>query len=300
MKLFQLGNRVFVSSTLCLAMTVSSRGGEGAEQDIVPVPGESFVITCPPYKMEINTVDKFCMRSVSYEGWKCLPRGSNAMVLVYAPGKFVGGAHREGGEEIVEKAEFLLDGKTMIPETGKTYAAKNFIRKKTAVLDKLKVESVVELSTEGIVERRQFVALEEQPTSLIYLFMYCWTTSTKHWLGCLTNGEKISGDFIDDNKFKLENDVKWAAEYDPAANKGILIFHPAVIPGKGHKSTFWDVAGIYHKYYLQIDTPALIPKGYKSPLAMIVIKGFSAAQGNWRSQAEMSAEELAIKQRGGK
>ena len=136
--------------------------------------------------------------------------------------------------------------------------------------------------------------MDEQNVALLYAFCYCFNYLTKEWMASLADGKTVAGVFADNKAFLVREDAKYLAEYDPASQKGMIVFFPEVIPGKGHKSTFWDVGGVYHKYYLMMDVPSVIKKGFKSKLMTIMLKGFSAVAQDWKPTVEKNVEKMLI------
>jgi hypothetical protein len=85
------------------------------------------------------------------------------------------------------------------------------------------------------------------------------------------------------------------ALYDQNADKGVLIYFPAVIQGQSRKSTIWDIAKAYHKYYLMLDVPKVINKGFKSKEMTLKLSGFSSEKTVWTGIVQKNVEELKAK-----
>ncbi|NOZ22892.1 MAG: hypothetical protein GXP25_17585, partial [Planctomycetes bacterium] len=136
-------------------------------------------------------------------------------------------------------------------------------------------------------------ALEDQKAKSLYLYQFCWSADTKEWIAECADGEIKEGTFLDDKGWRLRSDVKWTALYDPAIQKGMLMYYPKVIPGNMHKSVYWDQPPPrYHKYYLMMDIPALIPKGTKSGPHALIMRGISAEPGEWKQTAKKMSQVL--------
>jgi len=259
-----------------------------------PITGKgSFTVQCGKYEILLNMDNKFTMNKLIYEGYEVVPVGAISMVLAREAGTYIGGPHTEGGEEKIGKVEFYVDDKKLEPENKGKYDVKSFVMKKTSLLDNLRLESTFILNQDGIIEQRQFEALDDQNVALLYLFCYCFNCSTKEWMASLADGKTVAGVFADNKAFLIREDAKYLAEYDPASQKGMIVFFPEVIPGKGHKSTFWDVGSVYHKYYLMMDVPSVIKKGFKSKLMTIMLKGFSAVAQDWKPTVEKNIEKMS-------
>ena len=254
-----------------------------------------FTLSAGKYEVTISAECKYTIRSIKYEDFYLCPSvGYNAAVIIPTGGKFVGAGHLEGGEEVLEKIEFYIDGNMANPETGRMYSGRHFLLKRTSILDKLRLVHCMELSDDGIVEKKMFEATDDQKIDLMYIFFYCWNKTTKQWCAELADGKNVSGEFRDDKSYHLKEDIKWAAEYDQLAMKGVVMYYPSVIQGKGIKSAFWDVGGTYHKYYHQLNIPVTLPKDFKSQSMTIILKGFSANPDKWKDEVEKITDELSL------
>ena len=69
---------------------------------------------------------------------------------------------------------------------------------------------------------------------------------------------------------KVEGEI----EYDAAAKKGVLLYYPEIIPGKGRKSAIWEVPYAYMKYYMITDIPDFVPENWESPVYTVILRGF--------------------------
>lgn len=254
-----------------------------------------FTLDCGKYEVTISAECKYTIRSIKYEDYYLCPAvGYNATVIVPQGGKFIGAGHLEGGEEQLERIELIVDGKEISPLAGGKYQGREIILKKTSTLDKLRLVSLLTLTPDCIRENKQFEAVDTQKISLMYIFFYCWNKATQEWYASLPDGEKLSGIFKNDKSYHLKEDIKWAAEYDQLAMKGVVMYYPSVIQGKGIKSAFWDVGGTYHKYYHQLNIPVTLPKDFKSQSMTIILKGFSANPDKWKDEVEKITDELSL------
>lgn len=252
-----------------------------------------FSLKCGEYQVDITSECKYSIRNIRYNGYLIgTPTGYYGTVINTGKGKYIGAGHTEGGEEKLLDIELTVDGKTFKPETGQLYEGDKIILKRVSKLDNLKLTAIITLTSDGIKDQRQFEAEEDQKLSYLYLFMYCFTSKTTDWLAMLPDGKTISGKFKNDKKFLVREDVKWAAQFDDKANTGLLIFYPEVLKGKAHKTTFWDVPKAYHKFYLMLDVPPVIKKGYTSSPMTVLIKGFSGKKSGWHAEVEKIANQL--------
>ena len=250
------------------------------------------------YELKISEKYKYTVRQIKYDGVVMgTQSGFYGTVMAHGKGKYVGAGHGEGGFEKVLKVELFADGKQITPVTGKTYSGEKILLRKISMFDKLRFQSEITLSPEGIVERKRFVATAKQPVHLMYIYLLCWNKSTDGWIAKGIDGKTYSGEF--GTKFKgrslwhLNKDVKWTANIDSKAGKGMLMYYPEPIIGQGRRSSFWEVKKAYNKYYLMLKTPKIYSDGYESPTYSLVLKGFSANKSDFLKKAEESVKEAS-------
>jgi hypothetical protein len=245
-----------------------------------------ITLTSGKYTINISATFNYTMRSFKYNGVELIkPSGFCGTVIATKPGKFIGAGHKEGGAERLEAVQLSIDGNTAEIKNGQGYTGNRIILKKVSFLDNLKQVVTLTLTPEGLTESKSFEAIENQDLHLVYAFLLCWSTDTKDWIATLADGKTTEGTFTGSNKFLLEKDIKWTAVYAPGSETGVVMYFPKVIPGKGRKSTYWDVKNAYHKYYLMMNVPGQIKKGFASKDNTIIIKAFNAKQDGWKKKA---------------
>jgi hypothetical protein len=259
---------------------------------------QNIVLKSGAYIASINPGLRYTIRSVEFDNCRLgTPTGFYGTVMAPQSGKYIGSGHTEGGCEHVLKISFTADDKEINPAPGSTVDAAKITMRKLSQLDNLLFHTEITVSGDGILEQKKFTALKDQPIHLFSLFQACWSSATTSWLAVTAAGETSSGDF--DGKFEgtnrwhLQDDVKWAANYDAAAGKGLVMYFPEVIKGKGRKTAFWEVKKAYNKFYVMLDTPSTIPAGYKSPVYALIIKGYKASIENWKSGAIDTVKALS-------
>jgi len=259
---------------------------------------KTFDLKSGPYELKISEKYKYTVRQIKYEGAVLgTQSGFYGTVMAHGSGKYVGAGHGEGGFEKVLKVELIADGKQITPVAGKTYSGKKFLLRKISMFDKLRFQSEITLSADGIVERKRFVATAKQPIHLMYIYLLCWNKSTDGWLAEGVDGKKYSGEF--GSKFKgrsrwhLQKDVKWAANIDSKSGKAMLMYYPNPIVGQGRRSSFWEVKKAYNKYYLMLKTPKIYPAGYESPVYTLILKGFAANKSDFLKNAETTVKKAS-------
>lgn len=283
--------KVLLLFTSLLAFGVVSRSAEINDAG-------NIILKSGPYQAGINPSLSYTVRSISFENVPIgMPTGFYGAVMAPQSGKYIGSGHTEGGREQILKTVFIADGKEVIPAPGSTIEGANISHYKISKLDNLYFQTEIIVSSDGIIEQKKFTALKDQPIHLLYIFLACWSQSTTSWLAETAAGKTVSGEF--DGKFEVANrwhlqeDVKWAANFDAAAGKGLVMYFPEIIKGKGRKTAFWEVKKAYNKFYTMLDAPASYPAGYKSPTYIMAIKGYSASPTNWQETAASTAKAAA-------
>lgn len=249
------------------------------------------------YEINVSPKYKWTVRGISYSGIKMgLPSGYYGTVMAAKSGKYIGSGHSEGGTEQIKNLTIEVDGQKIAPQPGVSLTGKKIVIYKESMFDKLLFQTRLELTADGLSEQKRFKALADQPVSVMYLTLLCWSRKTTDWLAEKQDGKVVAGTFGTDYKGKsrwhLMKDINWAAIYDRNQNCGMLIAHPSRLKSKNIKYCFWEVRNIYNKYYFQFDTPKIITKGYTSPISFLILQGFNASQEEWRSNAEQSAVPL--------
>ncbi len=249
---------------------------------------EQFTLKSGDYEVVVSKECKHTMASISWKGHKVVPlTGYNGTVLVYPKG-MVGCGHTEGGMEEQEKSfSMTADGAELQPETGKTYSANKFSLRKVSMLGELQLTGEIQVSPEEIRVTRSVEAMGEQKITNLYLYMFCFSPKFKEWVGKEPGGKELSGTFTDSEQFLMNADVKWAAMFDPEAGKGVGFVYPEPLKGKDRKTTFWD-RKVYHKFYLFMDVPAQVEKGFTVPPKTVVVRCFAADAASWKAVAEQT------------
>jgi hypothetical protein len=250
----------------------------------------------PPYQLKISKECKYTIAAVKYNNYDIVPQSgyNGSVVLFKEPGsklKICGVGHVNGGEEKILSFSLKADGRVIQPEEGQSYSAESFELKKISMLANIKLFSTIIISKNGIVDKRSIEAEKEQKLLFLYLYMYCFSPKTKEWTAYLANGSAMSGTFKDKNAFQLNRDIKWLAMFDPGADIGVIAYYPTAVKGKNKKSTLWDKAH-YHKYYFILNTPPVIPEGYKLNEKTLIVKCFEADKKNWQEIAKNIVKSL--------
>lgn len=245
-----------------------------------------FTLKCGDYTVDVSQDCKYTMASVKWKDYKIIPiSGYNGTVLVYPTG-MVGCGHSEGGLfEDIKSFSISADGVEFQPESGKTYTAGKFVMKKVSMLANLQLTGEIEINNKEIKVTRDVLATDVQDIKNLYIFMFCFSNKFKDWYAKELDGKSVEGSFTDGEKFLMNTDVKWAAMFDPAEGKGVGFVYSGEAKGKDKKTTFWD-RKVYHKFYLFLDIPAKVEKGFSSGPKTVIVRSFAAEKSDWKSIAE--------------
>lgn len=250
-----------------------------------------FTLKCGDYAIEVSQECKYTLASIKWKDYKIIPiSGYNGTVLVYPTG-MVGCGHTEGGLiEDIKSFSITADGVDFKPEPGKTYTAQKFIMKKVSMLSNLQLTGEIEITGTEIKVNRDVLAVESQKITNLYIFMFCFSNKFKAWYAKSIDGKFAEGEFTDSENFLMNTDVRWAAMFDPAAKKGVGFVYQVPALGKDKKTTFWD-RKVYHKFYLFLDVPSKVEKGFLTGPKTVLVRAFDAEETDWKSIAEAILEK---------
>ena len=250
----------------------------------------NYFISSGDYRIMISGKFKHTIRQIMWRGFEIgRPSGYYGAILAPQPGKFIGAGHTEGGQEKVLSFKVTCDGKDVAPQNKMVVNGKKVTVEKISMFDKLLFSIRLELTADGLVETKRFIATADQDVHLFYAHIFCFNKSFTDYYALTDKGEDVIGRFTLEKPARMPKDpkerkrawhvrksVKYIGEYDAAAKKGVLLYYPEIIPGKGHKSAFWEVPYAYMKYYMMVDVPKLVPAGWESPVYTVVVRCFAA------------------------
>lgn len=234
-----------------------------------------YTLASGDYRLGISP--KYCdtVRSISYRGHEIgKPTGFYGTVMAPASGKFIDAGHSEGGTEKVLSRTLTCDGKTIEPVSGQVYQGNMIVLEKISGFDQVVFLTRIQLSPEGIIEQKYFVARAEQKFYSLYVNLFCWDKATTDYYALKADGERVSGKFDGKQSWHLSSEVRWSAVYDAAAGKGMLMYYPEIIKGAIRKACYWEVPKAYNKFYLMAAVPPVVPAGYRSQVYSVVLRGF--------------------------
>jgi len=216
--------------------------------------------------------------------------GFYGTVLIPDGGKFIGTGHTEGGVEQVENVTLTVDSKPAELKDKAVYRGSRAELRKKSVMGPLRLEATYVVTDDCVLERHRYEAPETTKLHLLYAFMHCWLARTTEWMAEKSDGSILEGRFDSSGNFKLREDVKWTAPYDPESRKATLAWFPKVLKGQGHRTTYWDKTN-YHKLYTHLYADATLPKGTKIEAAL-VIRCMEADAAVWKQTVKDAAADM--------
>jgi hypothetical protein len=213
---------------------------------------------------------------VFYQGAELGTRtGYYSNVLAPDNGKYIGAGHTEGGLEKLLSTKLSVDGKPAAT-ANRIYKGQKLVFTKSSMLDKIKINVVYTLTPQYLKIDKSFEATAEQKVYSLYLYQFCWNSSSTNYLFGRRRRDVVTGKFLSDGKMRVygEPEAFYFSQYFPKMKKGILTYMCGFGSVSG-KNLLWDRPN-YHKYYFWIDLPKILPAGYKSPTVSMIVKGFNA------------------------
>jgi len=210
---------------------------------------------------------------------------------VFAPegGKWIGTGHNEGGIEQVKRVTLTVDRKPCDLADKAVYCGQRAEIRKQSMMGPLALEATYIVTDDCLLERHRYEATEDVKIATLYAFMHAWLPRTTEWIAEKADGTIVEGKFDNSGNFKLRDDPKWTALYDPQNRRAMLAWYPKPLAGQGIKTGYWDKT-VYHKLYNQIYSHAAVAKGTKFEAAVIV-RGVETDAASWKQAAKTLAAE---------
>lgn len=256
-------------------------------------PGPPAVITVETRDMKVDfSGDRaWTLSLIAYKGeTEAGKPGFYGTVFAPEGGKWIGTGHNEGGLEQVQDVTLTIDGQPCALTDKASYHGHRAELHKHSLLGPLKLEATYVITDDGILERHRYEATADVQIATLYAFMHPWIPRTTEWLAELGDGSLIDGKFDSSGDFKLKQDPKWTAIYDPVSHRAMLAWYPVPLVGQGIKSGYWDKT-VYHKLYNQIYAHAAVASGAKFEAA-VIIRGVEADEASWKEAAKKCAAEV--------
>ncbi len=249
------------------------------------LPAYEYFLESGDYRIRINEKYKHTIREVVWQGKVLATQtGYYGAILCPASGKYIGAGHTEGGAEKVLSVKVTCDGKEVVPAAKAVFKGSTVAVEKLSMFDKLLFVVRLELTAEGLVETKRFVASADQKVHLFYAHIYCFGKNFTHYYALSDKGRNISGKFElprDNPKarksaWKVNSNVKYVAEYDENSKTGVVLYYPTVIKGAMRKAAIWECPWAYMKFYMMTALPKNIPANWESPVYTVILRGFNA------------------------
>ena len=262
---------------LLVLLTVISGMGAGAYE---------YFLESGDYRIRINEKYKHTIREVV---WKkhvlATQTGYYGAILCPAAGKYIGAGHKEGGAEKLLSVKVTCDGKEVTPAAKAVFKGSKVTVEKLSMFDKLLFRVLLEVTPEGLVETKRFVATADQKVHLYYAHIYCFGKNFTDYYALSDKNKVIAGKFElprDNPKsrktaWKVNSNVKYVAEYDAAKKIGVMLWYPEIIKGASRKATIWECPWAYMKFYMMTALPKNIPSAWESPTYTVILRGLEAA-----------------------
>lgn len=251
---------------------------------VLPLAAYDYFMESGDYRVRISEKYKHTIREIVWKGHKLVTQtGYCGAILCPASGKYIGAGHTEGGAEKVLNVKVTCDGKEVVPAANAAVKGGKVVIEKLSMFDKLLFRIVLELTPEGLVESKRFVATAEQKVHLFYAHIYCFNKNFTDYYALTAKDKVVSGKFElprDNPKarksaWKVNSEVKYVGEYDSAKNVGVVLYYPTVIKGTSRKAAIWECPWAYMKYYMMTALPKQIAANWESPTYAVAVRGFA-------------------------
>jgi hypothetical protein len=276
--------KTFLTAICCAAASLSLAAG------LKPGPPAIVTIETRDLKLEFAGDRAWTIHRIYSQGELVADRvGFYGTVFAAEGGKWIGTGHNEGGIEQVEDVKLIIDGKASELTDKAEYRGQRAEIRKRSTMGPLRLEATYIVTDDCILERHRYEATEDVKIGTLYAFMHPWLPRTTEWIAESADGAALEGKFDNSGDFKLKQDVKWTAIYDPTNRRVMLAWHPAPLAGQGLKTAYWDKT-VYHKLYHQIHSHSSVEKGTKFE-AIVIVRGLTADPASWKEAARQCAAE---------
>jgi hypothetical protein len=205
--------------------------------------------------------------------------------------KWIGTGHNEGGIEQVEKVSLTLDGKPGELTNKAHYSCSRAVIQKQSTLGPIKLAATYVVTDDALLERHRYEFTADIKIGTLYAFMHPFLPRTTEWIAQMPDGAMKEGKFDNSGDFKLKDDPKWTAIFDPIAKRATVVWYPQVLQGMSIKTGYWDKT-VYHKLYNQLYSHTDVAKGTKLDVSVIV-RSVGADAETWKAKAKALADATA-------
>ena len=233
------------------------------------------MLTLKTDQMEITLGSEasWTIMTLEYDGTPLIIKaGGQGAVIRPAGADWIGGA-MSGGVEQVGELTIAADGQPVQLPTAEPVQSNNILIRKTSTLATIEHTAETTVEADLIVQTHTFVATEDIELGSFYCFIYSVAPTTTHWMAQPVSGAMMDGECKSEGGHAANKPVRWLAQYDASAAKGLICYYPTPFTGPGSFSAVWDQES-YHKFLAQPLT-GKIEKGTQLSYTM-VMKMFSA------------------------
>jgi hypothetical protein len=205
--------------------------------------------------------------------------------------QWIGTGHNEGGIETVKSVTLALDGKTGELTDKAIYKCSRAVIEKQSMLGPIKLAATYIVTDDALLERHRYEFTTDIKIGTLYAFMHPFLPRTTEWTAQMPDGAMKEGKFDNKGDFKLKDDPKWTAIFDPVAKRATVVWYPLPLKGMSIKTGYWDKT-VYHKLYNQIYSHTDVTKGTTLE-ARVIVRSVNADETTWTSSARELAADIA-------
>jgi hypothetical protein len=280
-------------AALLLAVAVAPLTAKAVDAKPVnakPGPPAIVSVQTRDFKVEFEGDRAWTIYRILYTGEVvCDKVGFYGTVFAAEGGKWIGTGHNDGGIELVQDVTLTVDGQPRELTDKASYQGHRAELHKHSMIGPLRLEATYIVTDDAVLERHRYEATTDVMIGTLYAFMHPWLPRTTEWMAELGDGSIIDGKFDNSGDFKLKQDPKWTALYDPENHRAMLAWYPTPLVGQGIKTGYWDKA-VYHKLYNQIYSHAAVSAGTKFE-AEVIIRGVESDAAGWKDAAKARAAD---------
>ena len=273
---------------LCLVLLSIPAFGQKAK------PGPPHVVTIQTRDMTVEFAGDraWTPQRILHQGEVITERTGFYGTVMSEEGKqWIGTGHNEGGIEKVETVSLTVDGKPGELADKANYKCSRATIEKQSMLGPIKLAATYVVTDDAVLERHRYEFTADITIGTLYAFMHPFLPRTTEWIARMPDGAMKEGRFDNSGDFKLKDDPKWTAIFDPVAKRAAVVWYPQPLKGMGIKTGYWDKT-VYHKLYNQLYSHAPVAKGTKLE-AQAIVRGVSADEATWKDKAKTLAEDTA-------
>jgi Domain of unknown function (DUF4838)/Glycosyl hydrolase family 67 N-terminus len=212
-------------------------------------------------------------------------------------GQWIGTGHNDGGIEQIAMVTLTVDGEPRDLADKAVYRGRRVELHKHSMMGPLALEATYIVTDDALLERHGYEVTADVKIGTLYAFMHPWLARTTEWIAQKADGAVVEGTFDSSGDFKLKDDPKWTALYNPMSRRVMMAWYPKPFAGQGIRTGYWDKT-VYHKLYNQIYAHAAVARGTKLEASMVV-RGVEADPASWKEAAKtLAAETRARHERG--